>query len=1072
MKVGSGVTGAVRYVLGEGKDRKTGEYRVLEAGEPGRVAWIGGTGFGFEIRGAADADLARRIMEFDALNQASPTRRCEKDCVHLALGWPPDQAPTRAEMEEAARGALKALGMENAKAIWAAHSDESYSHLHIVASKINPETGRAYDLKGNFITLSKWAEQYERDHGGVICLRREGANALRQAIDARDAGAVLAALTEQRATFTAADLERALGKQVKGESDRAQFAKAVLGHPEVVALADRAGGPTTRFTTRTVLAAELHVLRAAQGLAGGGRHQVDEAIRDRVLHGETFRSMTGEQAAAFRHATGHEGLSLIDGQAGTGKSYAMAAIREAYEASGYRVIGLGPTNVVAQAMQRDGFGRASTAHSELFALNNGRTSWDRRTCVMVDEAAMLDTRMMAMTAAHAHAAGAKLILVGDDRQLSSIERGGMFGVLKDRYGAAELSEVRRQHKNDDRRAAEMMAEGNFHDALGIYQARGAITWTRTQNEARAALVEAWARDSAAEPGKSRFVFAYTNDDVARLNADIRAVRRQRGELGDDHPLRNKDGMLAFAVEDRIQFTATDKKQGLFNGAAGTVLSIEGSRITVRLDGRAGELRSFDSAAFPEFRHGYAGTIYKGQGRTLDQTYLYHSEHWRSAASYVALTRHQDKAELFVATNTAADARQLARQMARVEERRAASHFHQGQEAELEPPLTPQALMAELGLKPAPPIAQPTDAKPIFTGRDTARSEPNRESAGGPRPMASEPIEDPAVSSAEDPEQARKDRLARAQEDERKRRQDAQKAGSRDVDELARENLRRQVGQAEALEQLRERMSAFEADLRRQADEARDEEARKRAAEAKGKQAEGEIRDAGDRYRVALGDHYDVTAPYSSLSRAAMAEYGAFIRDREQLSLQIAKEKDAEIRKALELRKEIEAADYMTITSHRIAGQSVAITSRRDSEEAVRFRERAGEFEAESRALREQLRDVIAERELRSTAQPGRTDTRSAGDAPRSADDNREERIARIREEGRQRRQAADAAQPESSAKKEAKAAEDELTKGEMTDDKATRIARIREQGREFRSAQEGRQSTPQGRGGGDGGHSR
>ena len=58
--------------------------------------------------------------------------------------------------------------------------------------------------------------------------------------------------------------------------------------------------------------------------------------------------------------------------------------------------------------------------------------------------------------------------------------------------------------------------------------------------------------------------------------------------------------------------------------------------------------------FQSFRHGYAGTIYKGQGRTLDQTYLYHSEHWRSAASYVALTRHRDKAELFVASNTARD----------------------------------------------------------------------------------------------------------------------------------------------------------------------------------------------------------------------------------------------------------------------------------------------------------------------------------------------------------------------------------------------------------------------------------
>ena len=125
-------------------------------------------------------------------------------------------------------------------------------------------------------------------------------------------------------------------------------------------------------------------------------------------------------------------------------------------------------------------------------------------------------------------AGAKLILVGDDRQLSSIDRGGMFGALKDRYGAAGLTEVRRQLKNDDRRATEMMAEGNFHDALASYAARGHIHWTRSPEGARAALVRQWEADSAADPRKTRFVFAYTNVDVDELNRDLRRVRQDAG----------------------------------------------------------------------------------------------------------------------------------------------------------------------------------------------------------------------------------------------------------------------------------------------------------------------------------------------------------------------------------------------------------------------------------------------------------------------------------------------------------------------------------------------------------------
>jgi hypothetical protein len=159
-KVGRGVTGAVRYALGEGNDSATGKRRTEPKGDQSRVAWIGGTGFGFEIESREDADLARRLMEFAALNQTSSTKQCEKDCVHLSLGWRPGEEPTRAQMEEAAHQALKSLGMANARALFVAHSDERYAHMHIVASKINPDTGRAYDIKGDFLKLSKWAEAY------------------------------------------------------------------------------------------------------------------------------------------------------------------------------------------------------------------------------------------------------------------------------------------------------------------------------------------------------------------------------------------------------------------------------------------------------------------------------------------------------------------------------------------------------------------------------------------------------------------------------------------------------------------------------------------------------------------------------------------------------------------------------------------------------------------------------------------------------------------------------------------------------------------------------------------------
>jgi hypothetical protein len=282
--VGRGVTGAVRYILGEGRNPETGRPRPSPADGRSRVAWFGGIGFGFDVQTHADADLARRIMEFGAQNQASRTRRCDKDCVHLSLGWRPGETPTIDDMQAAARNALQAMGMEGARALFAIHNDEAYAHIHIVASKINPETGRAFDLKENYLKLSKWAEQYERDFsGGVVCTKREESNDLRDAVAKRDVEGVLEIMTKQRATFTAADLDRTLKKQIKDTHERSEFAARILRHRTVVELSDEANGPTTRYTTRTVLEAEGHVLRAAQGLSGARRHNVSEIIRGATL---------------------------------------------------------------------------------------------------------------------------------------------------------------------------------------------------------------------------------------------------------------------------------------------------------------------------------------------------------------------------------------------------------------------------------------------------------------------------------------------------------------------------------------------------------------------------------------------------------------------------------------------------------------------------------------------------------------------------------------------------------------------------------------------------------------------
>jgi len=130
---------------------------------PGRgpLDWIGGSGFGFEIEDAGDAELAHKLMEFAFVNQGSGTRRCEKPCVHLTLDWPALR-PTRKEMEDAGREALAVAGMGNARALFFGHNGWQRAELHIVACKIDPDTNRAYQLHRSYVRLNWWARRYGR----------------------------------------------------------------------------------------------------------------------------------------------------------------------------------------------------------------------------------------------------------------------------------------------------------------------------------------------------------------------------------------------------------------------------------------------------------------------------------------------------------------------------------------------------------------------------------------------------------------------------------------------------------------------------------------------------------------------------------------------------------------------------------------------------------------------------------------------------------------------------------------------------------------------------------------------
>ncbi|RWE35169.1 aminotransferase class III-fold pyridoxal phosphate-dependent enzyme [Mesorhizobium sp.] len=230
--------------------------------------------------------------------------------------------------------------------------------------------------------------------------------------------------------------------------------------------------------------------------------------------------------------------------------------------------------------------------------------------------------MDAKLTGEARLSGAKVVLAGDDRQLGSIERGGLFTELKKEHGSVEIREVTRQKVDWQREAAHDLSDGRFEEALRLLLA----TSPSSGHQSGTSCAESLSSDGRRIPHRRAFVFAYTNKDVDALNKDLRAVRRARGELGEDFVFTTKHGEAPFAVGDRIQFTDTLKGAGIYNGNAGVITRIDrdSGRIGVTLDsaaGREGRKVEWYASEFSGFRHGYAGTIYKGQGKTLDHTYL-------------------------------------------------------------------------------------------------------------------------------------------------------------------------------------------------------------------------------------------------------------------------------------------------------------------------------------------------------------------------------------------------------------------------------------------------------------------
>lgn len=603
--------------------------------------------------------------------------------LHFTLSWPRGEQPGKEHMQQTALSALKAIGLDEHQAVLAAHTDKQHAHVHVVVNTVHPLTGRTADQKFTKLAFSRWAEAYERQHG-IHCEQRVANNAdrdtmrilreyergqgqeqgiyvpvkdrsplrqewLAQASDIRGredpVNRILTALTRQNSTFTRQDLAREVNLLTTTAEQFAELMGRVEGSPELVHLAG-----TERLSTQTMVRAEAMLAATVDAMAQDASHPLD---RNGLRLRAKADGLSPAQQAALTHITDAAAVSCLTGVAGAGKSFTLGMARQVWEAAGYTVRGAALSGIAAEGLAQSSGIPSSTLHALQWGLGNGTVTFTKRDVLVIDEAGMVGSRQMQQVISAARQGGAKVVLVGDPEQLQAIEAGAAYRAVSERCGAAALDEVRRQQVDWQRQATSDFASGNTAKALAAYAEHGHVVAHDTKDRAIAGLVAAWSTGLARNPSSPPdLILAATRRDVAALNTEARAAMRKAGRLGDDLEIDSveevfgkpeKRQRLALAPGDRLLFTKNDKRLGVRNGTLGTLESLDGASLLVRLDN--GGRIAVDLGRYANVAHGYAMTIHKAQGVTVDRAHVLAGKSMDRHMAYVGLSRHRSEATL-------------------------------------------------------------------------------------------------------------------------------------------------------------------------------------------------------------------------------------------------------------------------------------------------------------------------------------------------------------------------------------------------------------------------------------------
>jgi len=417
-------------------------------------------------------------------------------------------------------------------------------------------------------------------------------------------------------------------------------------------------GRPARYSTAELVSLE----RAALALVERGRDADVPAVGPQQLaeidHHDRAVLSAEQERMVEDVTTRRSRVICVVGLAGAGKTTATHAVATAFARAGIAVLGAAPSGVAAEKLQ-DETGIPSTTLHRLLDVACNEGGLPHRCVLIVDEAAMAETRTLAPLLEFVEHAEGKAILIGDPHQLPAVGAGGLFAGIVEREGAVVLSENRRQHDPLEQDALARVRSGVGRDYLAYAVMRERLVVSDDQVTTRARLLADWwqhARDDLA----GNVMLALRRRDVTDLNQLARQLMDTDGRLGKER-LSLAEG--EFAVGDRVICLRNNATLGVTNGTTGTIDHVDPDRRTLTISTERGpsvELnrRYLDAG---NLRHAYALTGHAAQGLTFDRAFVLGTGEARLQEwGYVALSRARAQTRLYVTSTP----------------RERASHFHQ------------------------------------------------------------------------------------------------------------------------------------------------------------------------------------------------------------------------------------------------------------------------------------------------------------------------------------------------------------------------------------------------------------